>query len=213
MAGLKLLRWPSLGALLLSLFIAGCAAPTRMPSQGGVAIPPKETPQQEAARIRDQRKQSDATAVVVYSAGSLGQVGWYRMLVQPVGHNAREQWLSVSTNCGTECMRRKLTVRKVRTVVQHTLSVTNLEPGKWRMTTLQFGQRKLTLKKPVVFEVKNGYATYLGGFVVQINPKLGVYRYSALQSDLSRALSVYPQTRGRRMINTVKKLRKPTLMR
>jgi|GEM_PF-4487747 len=177
------------------------------------SLPPKESPAQEAARIREQREQADTNGVVVYSAGSIGRLGWYKMLVEPVGHSAPARWLQVSTNCGTECLRRKLTIRKSRVVVQHTLSVANLEPGKWRMTTLQFERRKQTLANPITFQVKNGFATYLGGFVAQVGKNLNVFRYSALQSDLSRALSQYPQTRGRRMINTAKKLRKPTRMR
>jgi len=213
------MRWPLLGALLLSLFIGACGTPSpsgsgraSAPQKRAPAVPPKETPQEEAARIRAQRVNAATNGVVVFSAGSIGRVGWYKMLVEPVGHKARARWLRVSTNCGTECLRRKLTIRKTRAVVQHTLSVSNLAPGQWRMTTVQFGRRKQPLERQIIFEVKKGYATYLGGFVAQVGSKLNVFRYSALQSDLSRALSQYPQTRGRRMINTAKKLRKPTRM-
>ena len=212
------MRWSLIGALLLSLFISACGttSPNRTSAPknpAAVGVPAQESAKQEAARIRAQRDQSSTNGVVVYSAGSIGQVGWYKMQVQPVGHRARSRWLSVSTNCGTECLRRKLTIRKARGVVQHTLSVVNLEPGQWRMSAVQFGRRKQVLKNPITFDVRKGYATYLGGFAIQVINQLNVYRYSALQSDLSRALSQYPQTRGRRMINTAKKLRKPTLMR
>ncbi len=207
-------------ALLVALFLSACGTPSggsrseaprkRAPAAG---VPAQETPAQEAARIRAQRDNAATNGVVVYSAGSLGRVGWFKMLVEPTVQNARASWLQVSTNCAAECLRRKLRVKQSKVVIHNTLSVSNLAPGRWRVTKVRFGRREKKLTTPIIFEVKKGYATYLGGFAIQVNPTLNVYRYSAIQSDMSRALSQYPQTRGRRMINTARKLRKPTLMR
>lgn len=193
-----------------SLPIGGATAPTE---RRGSQVPPRETAQQEAQRIKQQRELAARSGLVVLSAGARAVSGRLSVQVAPVTASGRMMWLTLSLNCRPDCLQRKMPVEGRSRTISNALSVATLAPGRWRLVAIRYGRVSRTLKAEQPFEVRKGYATYLGAFYPRVldqsATKVQFLRYSAMQQDMTRALSIYPQVRGRQLINTVSRLRKP----
>lgn len=189
--------------------IGGATAPTE---RRGSQVP-RETAQQEAQRIKQQRELASRSGLVVLSAGARAVSGRLSVQVAPVTASGRKMWLTLPLNCRPDCLQRKMSVGGRSRTTSNALSVATLAPGRWRLIGIRYGRVSRALKAEKPFEVRKGYATYLGAFYPRIlnqaATKVQFLRYSAMQQDMTRALSIYPQVRGRQLINTVSKLRKP----
>lgn len=210
-------------ALVAAVAVAACGvlpggSGGAAPVQQRGAMPPRETPQQEAQRIKAQREQAQQSGLVAFSAGSGKQTGSLQLLVEPLTAQGRAVWISVDTACRPNCLQRRISIGSGQFLVNSALTIHSIESGRWQLVAARFDGVEKRLSSPPIFEVKKGYATYLGAFVPAViednrNNVLRLLRYSALEQDMTFALSNYPLARGRRIINTVSKLRKPAPMR
>ena len=194
-----------------SLPIGGSKVPVERRSG---QVPQRETAQQEAQRIRQQREAAAKSGLVVLSAGSRSVSGRLSLQLAPVTAAGRKTWLTLPLNCRSDCLRRKVSVAGRISTVNNALTVATLAPGRWRIVAIRYGRVSRALDATKPFEVRKGFTTYLGAFYPRVldqsASRVQFLRYAAMQQDMTRALSLYPQVRGRQLINTVSKLRKPT---
>lgn len=192
----------------------GSSSP-QVASRGEPAVT-RETAQQETQRIKAQRESAARSGVVVLSAGASSLSGKVTLKLVPVSPSGKAQWLTIGLNCQPNCLARQVRIGGTRMTTRNTLMVAQLAPGRWQIGEVRYARAIVQPAKQSPFEVRNGYATYLGGFFVRpgdtAQPGVRVFRYAAMQQDMTRALSAYPAVRGRRMINTVNKLRQPELL-
>lgn len=193
----------------------------------------------DQARIAEQRERSARDGVVVFSVGASALVDLAEgssLSLQFEAEGTRERGvIAVDLTCRTvPCSERILTIDGQSVLLNHSLTVLALTPGRWKLQALRLNEVSarvdgktsiIRLSKAPWFDVRIGHATYLGGFVVTPAPdgkdgaladgiaSLPVLRYAAIEDDMARALSDFPDARGRRMLNATRGLAKPQLLR
>lgn len=228
--------WRLLAVLTIGAFVASCALPeldgagTGKSSRNKSAKkPPRESSQQETKRLRDQRERAQQDGLVVFSAGTLKGVtarhGTELVFqfehIRPVqGKASRPGTMGVLLDCKIgDCLARRLRLAGKTRSAQTRVAVVTLSPGLWRLSAARIsGQAPIRFKTALPFEIRNGHATYLGAFVLTgassgTTPKPPIARFSAVQSDMSHALDIFEQTRGRKLINTLRSASETTVLR
>ena len=186
----------------------------------------------ESERLVAQRESAATNAVLVFSVGASTAAGMLQgseLELQLTPADAGDKkFISVALACEPgACMQRELSWQSANLAVASRLGVATLAAGRWTVTGARLievskqGGRSLTelsFNKPLKFNMRKGYATYLGAFTVTGGAQLAkdgngaelmrlpLLRSSQLEQDMARALTDFPETRGRRMLNDVQGL-------
>ena len=208
---------------------APSAKPAPAPVDGGASHSTANETEQLVAR----REQAEKTAVLVLSAGATDAAGFQPGsslsldLVEAAG-SARET-ITLDLGCTrADCQAQAMRLGDRQVVVQSSLRVIRLPAGSWQLRSVSVIEKTarggtevatVNLSKPLSFRMRNGYATYLGAFTVAAGlpadgksgqgAQLPLLRSSNLEPNMARALTDFPETRGRRMLNAVQGMLKP----
>lgn len=189
----------------------------------------------EERRLAKQRERAQADAVLVLSAGATRASGLQAgsALTLQFKSVASGEIRNISIELGCEppfCAERLLRLQTFEVVSRGSLAVDTLPEGRWRLHSARLKevsalvageQSDVTFSNPPQFEMRNGHATYLGAFTVvggvqrivrgsgaQI-VRLPMVRDSNVEPDMERALTEFPETRGRRVLDGAQGLKKP----
>lgn len=190
---------------------------------------------EEAMRLARQREAAADSAILVLSAGATRASGLkagseLTLEFEPEGGGERQS-LTLDIGCANSvCTERRLKLRAHEVITQDLLAVTSLPEGRWKLHSAKLvevsalasgDESEVSFSQAPSFEVRNGYTTYLGAFTVVGGAqrikrgsgkeivRLPLVRFSNLEKDMERALTEFPETRGRRMLNEASGMARP----
>ena len=213
---------------------AGARDPADRPDAGASSdVPVADSGALEDERLAMQREAAQGDALVIVSLGATADAnladGRLALRFEPA-QGGTSLTISSALDCRDDCVRRDIRFGTGQASVGSHLLVASMPQGSWRITAVllerpRLATEVLSLDPAEPFEIRQGSSTYLGAFVVlgpaeerrvasgATGSRLPVMRYSDVERDLSRALVLFPETRGRRLLNDVAGLSRPVLLR
>ncbi|MGH1360203.1 MAG: hypothetical protein ACRBC3_15700 [Burkholderiaceae bacterium] len=190
---------------------------------------------EEEMRLARQREASAKSALLVLSAGATRasglQAGSELTLEFEAQDGGKRHSLTLDIGCEKSvCAERRLKLRAHEVISKDLLTVTVLPEGRWKLHSARLkevsalasgDESQVEFSRAPSFEVRNGYTTYLGSFTVVGGAqrirrgsgkeivRLPLVRFSNLEKDMERALTEFPETRGRRMLNEARGMARP----